>query len=176
MKRKQFFLLCMILLASIAVKAQDLAYTTNSDGTLTITGFASGFTPPADYTLVIPDEIDGKAVTAIKASAFKGKTNFTSLTIGSNVKTIGDQVFMNCTKLTGSVVIPNSVTSLGTSIFEGCSNLTAASFEEGYTLDYIPKWLVWGTNITTFVIPPSVKYIHQGAFKNCKNMESTILK
>lgn len=172
MKRKQFFLLCMILLASIAVKAQDLAYTTNSDGTLTITGFASGFTPPADYTLVIPDEIDGKAVTAIKASAFKGKTNFTSLTIGSNVKTIGDQVFMNCTKLTGSVVIPNSVTSLGTSIFEGCSNLTAASFEDGYTLDYIPKWLVWGTNITTFVIPPSVKYIHQGAFKNCKNMTS----
>ena len=172
MKRKQFFLLCMILLASIAVKAQDLAYTTNSDGTLTITGFASGFTPPADYTLVIPDEIDGKAVTAIKASAFKGKTNFTSLTIGSNVKTIGDQAFMNCTKLTGSVVIHNSVTSLGTSIFEGCSNLTAASFEDGYTLDYIPKWLVWGTNITTFVIPPSVKYIHQGAFKNCKNMTS----
>lgn len=74
---------------SVAVKAQDLAYTTNSDGTVTITGFASGFTPPESYALVIPDEIDGKAVTAIKASAFKGKTNFTSLTIGNNVKTMG---------------------------------------------------------------------------------------
>ncbi|MCR4853426.1 MAG: leucine-rich repeat domain-containing protein [Prevotella sp.] len=172
MKRKQFFLLCMILLASIAVKAQDLAYTTNSDGTLTITGFASGFTPSENYTLIIPDEIDGKAVTAIKASAFSGKTNFTSLTIGKNVKSIGNQAFMSCTALTGSVVIPKSVTEIGTSIFEKCSNLTAASFEEGYTLDYIPKWFVWGTSITSFVIPSSVKEIHQGAFKNCSKLTS----
>ena len=119
MKRRIFISLCMAILASVPVKAEDLAYTTNNDGTLTITGFASDFTQQDNYTLVIPDEINGKAVTAISAGAFKGKTNFTSLTIGRNVKSIGNKAFESCTALTG-VVIPNTVTFIGEDVFYGC--------------------------------------------------------
>ena len=174
MKRKQFLLLCIVLLASVTVKAEDLAYTTNSDGTLTITGFASGFTPPADYTLVVPDEIDGKEVTAIKASAFSGKTNFTSLTIGRNVKSIGNKAFESCTALIG-VVIPNTVTFIGEDVFYNCTGMTEASFEDGYALDYIPMWMFDNTAISTITIPPSVKDIQQGAFKNCSKLTSIVI-
>ncbi len=164
----------MAILASVTVKAEDLAYTTNNDGTLTITGFASDFTQQDNYTLVIPDEINGKAVTAISAGAFKGKTNFTSLTIGRNVKSIGNKAFESCTALTG-VVIPNTVTFIGEDVFYNCTGMTEASFEDGYALDYIPMWMFDNTAISTITIPPSVKDIQQGAFKNCSKLTSIVI-
>ena len=174
MKRRIFISLCMAVLACVTVKAEDLAYTTNNDGTLTITGFASDFTQQDNYTLVIPDEINGKAVTAISAGAFKGKTNFTSLTIGRNVKSIGNKAFESCTALTG-VVIPNTVTFIGEDVFYNCTGMTEASFEDGYALDYIPMWMFDNTAISTITIPPSVKDIQQGAFKNCSKLTSIVI-
>ena len=140
-----------------------LLYTRNSNNELTITGFDPGFTPPANYQLVIPDDIDGAPVVAIADAAFRQKSNFTSLYIGKNVASIGTNAFRQCTALT-AVVIPKSVTSMGTSIFEDCTGLTSAAFEDGFTMNYIPDWTFYNTRFTSFTIPASVQTINKGAF------------
>ena len=140
-----------------------LLYTRNSNNELTITGFDPGFTPPANYQLVIPDDIDGAPVVAIADAAFRQKTNFTSLYIGKNVASIGTNAFRQCTALT-AVVIPKSVTSMGTSVFEDCTSLTSAAFEDGFTMNYIPDWTFYNTRFTSFTIPASVQTINKGAF------------
>ena len=179
--------------STLAVDDQYLVplnYTINSDGTLTITGFDPGFTPPDNYTLIIPDEIDGKSVSAIANNAFYQKNNFTSLSIGKNVKSIGESAFREakgmktltfaagtqltsiatnafraCTDLT-AVVIPKTVTTMGTSIFEDCTSLTSAAYEEGFAMNYIPEWTFYNTRFSEFTIPSSVQTINKGAFMN----------
>ncbi len=110
-----------------AVSDQELvplAYTRDSEGNLTITGFDPGFTPPENYALVIPDEIDGNPVTAIGASAFFQKSNFTSLYIGKNVKTIGNEAFRQAKGITSVTFADDCVVeTFGSSAFRGCEVL-----------------------------------------------------
>ena len=64
-------------------------------------------------TLIIGDDI-----TTIGDEAFKGCTELTSLTIGNGVKTIYQKAFYNCTELT-NVTIPSNVTDIRTEAFRG---------------------------------------------------------
>ena len=66
----------------------------------------------------------GTNVTSIGDQAFYYCSGLTNLTIGTNVTSIGVQAFCGCTSLT-SVTIPNSVTSLGDEAFWNCTSLTA---------------------------------------------------
>ena len=54
--------------------------------------------------------------------------DFTKLTIGNNVTSIGAHTFSGCSSLT-SVTIPDSVTSIGSSAFSKCSSLTSVYCE-----------------------------------------------
>ena len=165
-----------------------LKYTV-ADNEVTITGFADGFTPGANYALVIPDVIDGKPVVAVGASAFIDKTNFTTLTIGKNVKTIGTDAFRRTTSMTSVTFAPDGVLeTLGESAFRGCSELTA--FVMPNTVTTIGQYalavnaklasVTLSNQLTTLstqalcdcpmlktvVIPASVTTIESRAFKN----------
>jgi hypothetical protein len=91
--------------------------------------------------------IDG--YTDISNNAFNGKTQITSVTIGTSVKTIGISAFQDCTNLT-SITIPNSVTSIGNTAFQNCTNLTLVTI---------------GSSLTT---------IGNNAFLNCNNLTVAI--
>lgn len=112
-----------------AISNQDLVqltYTRDADNNLTITGFDQGFTPPDNYNLVIPDDIDGSPVVAIANSAFYQKSNFTSLYIGKNVKTIGNEAFRQAKGMASVTFAPDCVVeSFGNSAFRGCDELTS---------------------------------------------------
>ena len=56
---------------------------------------------------------------SIIASAFRGCTSLTSITIPSSATNIGDEAFEDCRGLT-SITIPSNVTSIGYSTFSGC--------------------------------------------------------
>ena len=71
----------------------DFECAVGSDG-ISVTGYKG-----TDTDVVIPDEIDGLAVTAIGAGAFRGRDDLTSVTIPESVKTIGEQAFYGCTGL-----------------------------------------------------------------------------
>ncbi len=48
--------------------------------------------------------------------------------IGSNVESIGEDAFQNCSRL-ASVTMGEGVTSIGEGAFYGCGNLTSVTFE-----------------------------------------------
>ena len=58
--------------------------------------------------------------------------NLASITLGTNVQSIGDSAFQECYNLT-SLTIPNSVTNLGFSTFYDCFSLTNVVIGSGLT-------------------------------------------
>ena len=73
------------------------------------------------------------------SSAWLYGYNFTKLTIGDNITSIGNYTFYNCRSLT-SVTIPDCVTKIGVSAFQDCTSLTSA-----YCKPITPP--DWGSNM-----------------------------
>ena len=88
--------------------------------------------------------IYGDKVTKV-ASDFNNNSNLERVVLGSNVKSIGNNAFSDCTSLK-SITIPGNVAEIGDSAFYGC------------------------TNLTSITIPESVTEIGDSAFENCTNL------
>lgn len=200
-------LLTCLLLISVAQAASDpsytppgasysLTYSANPDGTISITGWSGD----AQGELILPDVIDGKAVTSIKTSAFRRCTGFTGpLVIPSSVTTLESYAFQGCTGFTGPLVIPDGVTLIGSSAFEGCTGFTSLSLSESLTeiwsgafqnctgftgplafhegLAMISNYAFGGCTGFTgpLAIPDSVTSIESGAFSGCTGFTSLSL-
>ena len=107
-------------------------------------------------------------------SPFKNLTQLTSLTIGNNVKSIGDYAFSGCIRL-ASVSIGNSVTSIGDGAFYDCSGLTSVSTGNSVT-SIGAKAFSGCSGLTSVTIPNSVKtIIGDYAFTNCNNLTSVTI-
>ena len=79
----------------------------------------------------------GGTVSAIPAYLFYGSSTSSyvhvkSLTIGSNITSVGNYAFRYATKLT-SLSLPSSVTSIGNYAFYGCSNITNVTAQGALT-------------------------------------------
>ncbi len=72
------------------------------------------------------------SVTNIWEDAFMEADNLASITLGSNLRSLGDSAFEDCFSL-ASITIPNSVTNLGFSTFYNCFNLTNVVIGSGLT-------------------------------------------
>ncbi len=86
-----------------------------------------------------------EGVTGIGKNAFS-YANYKSVTIPSSVKSIGDNAFCFCIKLT-NIVIPNGVTSISSAAFDFCGGLLSVT------------------------IPDSVTSIGSKAFRDCLNLK-----
>ncbi len=62
------------------------------------------------------------AVTSIAPDAFKGNKKLTTVTIGSNIESIGNKAFYKCTALK-KITLPSGVSKIGKQAFSGCKNL-----------------------------------------------------
>ena len=71
-------------------------------------------------------------VTEIAASAFKNNKKITSVTIGKNVRKIGNKAFYGCKKIK-TVNLGSGVTTIGSSAFEKCSALTKITVPKSTT-------------------------------------------
>ena len=90
-------------------------------GTVIITDYTG-----SDKDVVVPKRLRGKKVISIDDSAFKG-TDITSVVIGDNVKSIGNNVFQNCEQLQ-SVDMGSSLETMGNMAFAGCTSLNSVKF------------------------------------------------
>ena len=99
---------------------------------------------------------------------FSGCKGLTSVTIGDNVMSIGDNTFHFCSSLT-SIEIPNSVTSIGGWVFYGCSGITSVTIPENVT-SISPGVFSECTGLTSVIIPNSVTSIGGSAFHACTGM------
>ena len=135
------------------------------DGTLEITKYVGN-----SATYVIPGEIDGKKVTEIGDSAFKGCTELTSITIPDGVTSIGNNAFSGCTSLE-TVTIPASVTYVRDSAFYGCTSLKSVTIPESVT--YIGGYAFAECYSLKYAdIPANVSGIGASPFCNCRSLEN----
>lgn len=104
------------------------------NGTATLTSYVGGAAE-----VVIPDEIDGYAITAIGDNMFKD-TGVVSVTLPASVTSIGWFAFYGCASLQ-TVTLGDAVTTIGYAAFDGCpKSMTicgvAGSYAEKYAASY----------------------------------------
>ena len=132
----------------------------------------------------------------IPGDCFKGCSNLMEVVLSSDVRSIGDNAFSGCTKLSevhladGSMLtsignetfkgtgllefyVPSTVVSIGLSAFENCSTLGVVSVPSESELRSIGSKAFSNTAIRAFFIPGGVQDIGDSCFKGC-NLLSVI--
>lgn len=174
--------------------ADGLAFSSNGDGTCTVTGigtcaeksFAIPSTSPSgdtvvaigvdafkdDSTLMHVDFPQG--LKKIDAYAFYGCKSLRGIVLPAGIKTLGNYAFKGCVGLK-EMVLPDSITSLGTYCFNECSGLVSITLPRSVTT--IPKNLIADcTSLTRIVVPKEVKTISQWALSGCTALREIIFE
>ncbi len=135
-----------------------LALELSSDGMYYV---VTGIGEYTGATVVIPNAYKGKPVKEIKVGAFNNNQTITSVSIGNNVTSIGDDAFYNCSKLT-------KVNYLGT-----IDQWAQIEFNSYYSnpLYYAHNLYINDVLVTEAKLTTATK-IFDGAFRNCSSLTS----
>ena len=96
---------------------------------------------------------------------------FTNLTLGSGLKSIGDNAFYYADL--SALIIPPNVTYIGANAFYSTDNLYSLIIPNGVT--YIGEQAFWyAQSLTQLVIPNSVTTLGEGAFSLCPLTKLTL--
>ena len=105
------------------------------------------------------------AWTSIPNNWGSSNSNIHSVEIGSNVATIGSNVFGYCANLTGDVTFPGSVTSFGDFFGRSGANFDSITFSEGITTIGSKTFLQYtGNKAIELVMPSTLTHIEDEAF------------
>ncbi len=182
--------------ATVKGESQNFSYEVLQDGSCCITGY-SGDTYE---NLQIPETLDGYAVTAIGASAFKNVKALISVVLPAGVTTLENYAFENCTALE-SIALGNSLTSIGYRTFAGCTSLmeidlpdtvktigadafggctSLSQFTYPLALEDVGSSLGGGifedcTALTSVEVPEGVTVLPDHVFQNAKSLQSVSL-
>ncbi len=117
---------------------------------------------------VIPDEYEGKPVTALADNAFSGCKSIKSVTIPGSITDFGSNVFWECDNLERAV-IGEGVVFIGEYAFYRCRNLSELVLPEG--LKAIEDCAFLGCeSLNSLEIPESVTDICYNAFLRCSSL------
>lgn len=113
-------------------------------------------------------------VTTIGAEAFMGCTNLASVTFsGAEITSIGDRAFRGCSALEG-ITLPESVTSIGEEAFRNCENKNFKEFTIPASCESLGQGaFVYCTQLKTITILSSID-IPYLCFQNCGNLQKVI--
>lgn len=169
------------------------------DGEATVIGYSGG------AEVVIPEIIDGYAVTKIGNQTFEHNTDITSVVIGNRIEWIGSYALAG--ESLRSVNIPVGVTGMSNTAFAFCSNLQSITVDpsnqtyfakDNCLIERSTKTLVVGgnqsviptdgsvvaigeyafsyRNIGNITVPGSVETIGYEAFSNCPSLQKVVLE
>lgn len=139
----------------------------NDDGSLTITGYTG-----SDYELTIPEEIDGKMVTAVGASAFAMKEEPIIVTVPASVKYIGTGAFYGSEITT--LIFEGDQISFAQGGLAGMYALTKLNLPSDQIT--IPENLLEGCkSLSDLIIPDTVRGIGKDAFNGCTFLRNLTL-
>lgn len=122
---KRYFLTLAVALLALAAGADtfevgSLAYSTNTDGTVTCTGIGSSGSVPRTVTVpgfvTNPNDSKRYQVKTIGVSAFENQTRLTSVTIQYGVEELSGLAFKGCTGLK-TVYLPSSLRNVYSNVF-----------------------------------------------------------
>lgn len=135
---------------------ENITYTLNDEGTLTISGTGEMYNYKSDGWT---DDVD---------SPFHCNEEIKSVIIENGVTNIGDSVFHTCKNLE-SVEIPKSVTAINYRAFANCGKLNSIMLPDNLT--YIGGWAFEKCGgLTDIIIPDSVVTIDRYAFTQCNGL------
>lgn len=97
--------------------------------------------------VTVPETYNSKPVTAILDNAFKDNQTLTTITLGSNLTSIGAHAFENCDALT-AVDLPDAVTYVGRDAFRGCDNLVSFNIGTGFQ-DHTSNFIAYCPKLST---------------------------
>ncbi|WP_349948649.1 leucine-rich repeat protein [Lacrimispora sp. BS-2] len=138
----------------------------SSSGGVIIKGLKSG---SKETSITIPETLNGKNVTQIKAGAFKNNTKIKTVTIEAGITSIGDGTFNGCSSLE-TITFPDTLTSIGNEAFYNCKKLKDVTFPD--TLSGIGSKAFYNCqNLTGVTFPGSLKAIGSNAFYQCLALE-----
>lgn len=138
-------------------------YSLDENNNATITGYKGN-----SSALTIPETIDGYAVTAIGANAFKNKTSLRTVLMQDNILTIGESAFYGCNNLR-NLTLSDSLTAIGNSVFRNCTSLTTIDIPDATTS--IGIYAFSGcSNLVAVSMPDSVSVLGSRAFYNCTSL------
>jgi len=158
-------LLAFTLVTGLSASALAQFEHTTNNGTITITGYHG-----TGGTLVIPDRINDRQVTAIADAAFQNKTNLNYMVIPETVTRIGSRAFSGCSWLFG-VEMPSGVQNIADYAFYRCFQLVDITIPEHATNigDYA---FADCPSLRDVSIPDRVKSIGASAFQSCWRLTS----
>ena len=163
--------LCMVLgmlpmtvFAAGGTTTSGLTYEINGES-VTITGYTGN-----EASVVIPNEIEGKPVTAIGERAFYQNKTLTSVAIPDSVTGIGKSAFYKSGL--ENINIPAGVTTIGMYAFANCESLSSATFADGSALSSIGSDVFTSSGLENIEIPAEVTSIGEFAFNNCESLSS----
>ena len=147
-------------------------YEENVDGTINIIDCDE-----QEETLVIPSEIDGKRVKAIKFNfgVHQPATviNAKHVIISNGITNIMRYSFRECKNLE-SISFPGTLRAIDESAFAYCNNLREINFSEG--LVSIGEYAFEScNNLKNITLPNSLTSIGQGAFLQCRSLSKIII-
>jgi hypothetical protein len=155
------------LVLSQGAGTNTFSYTVESNHTI-VTGIATNASGP----VVVPATLGGYPVTEIGRSAFKDRTNVTSITFASaaSVTNIGPAAFQGCASLM-LVVLPTGLTSISAGLFYGCAALVSATIPPGVTS--IGDTAFAGCRgLGSLALPAGLTSVGESAFLNCRSLTS----
>ena len=127
--------------------------------------FASAFSGEEELRSVL---ITGEG--ALVGDAFAGDSMLGNVTIGEGVTAIADGAFSNCRRME-SVLLPDSLETIGQGAFSSCGALPRD--DAGVQYESAARRLLIDAPETladSYIIAPSVRFIHSDAFKDCREL------
>ena len=150
--------------SSPAVKIiNGYTYTPSGTGGIRLTGYTG-----QEKKLVIPDTIDGKAVTEIGDGCFSGNAWPQRVTVPEGVIRLGDYSFEGCS-LMQKIFLPDSLETIGNGAFSGCGSLTLADLNEGITSIGDGAFLAC-LDLRQITLPASLKSMGKYSFALCESL------
>ncbi len=138
-------------------------YYTEENDKITITGYSGD-----EKSIVIPEEIDGKAVTSIGSKAFE-LCKMESVTLPESITDIGSYAFRYCANLT-EVKINGKITDIKIGTFNYCSSLS--NFDIPKSVETIEENAFGKTALIEVTLPDSVKSIGKFSYFGCEKLKT----
>ena len=167
-----------------ATNCTNMKTTLNSVSYSSFNSGSDNTTNPAVTTLNI-----GNNVTNIPDYAFYGFTSLPEVTISEGVTSIGERAFWKCPNLTTVHFNATNCTNMKTTYYyvlrspfnsgtDNTTNPAIITLTIGSNVTRIPEYAFYGADqITTgLIIPSSVQYIEECAFKSCSHIPSLVFE
>ena len=109
-------------------------------------------------------------ITESSQGIFANNANIVSLSVGNNLKGIGDYAFYYCVSLS-SITLSNALQTLGNYAFANCMNVTSVNLAVTSNVQVIGAYAFYNcTGLASFTVPTAVQKIGDYAFAGCQKM------